>query len=65
MSAGTNKTLHWILLLAGIWLIIAPFLGAGLTITGGALWSNVIVGLIVGLIALSELFGGGSSKGGV
>lgn len=57
MSQSTLKTLHWLLLLSGIWLIVAPFLGGGLAVTGAAQWSDIVIGLVIGLIALSELFG--------
>jgi hypothetical protein len=42
----------WINVLLGIWLIISPF---ALAFAGGAaLWNNVILGIIIGLIALGN-----------
>jgi len=43
----------WVNVILGIWLIISPFAVAFMT-TGVALWNNVILGIIIAIIALSE-----------
>jgi len=42
---------EWINLIIGIWLIIAPF-AIGFTTNPGAMWSHIIVGVLVGSDAL-------------
>jgi hypothetical protein len=42
----TAKTLDWIAAIAGIWLIIAPFI-LGLPAVAAGLWNDIIVGFIV------------------
>jgi uncharacterized membrane protein HdeD (DUF308 family) len=42
----TDKTLDWVNLLLGIWLIISPFV-LGYMSVSAALWNDVIVGLAV------------------
>ncbi len=42
----TDKTLDWINLILGVWLIISPFL-LGYTAVAAAVWNDVIVGLVV------------------
>jgi hypothetical protein len=44
----------WINVLLGIWLIISPFVLA--FATGAAMWNNVILGIIIGVLALSNAF---------
>ncbi len=47
---ATNKTLDWINVVLGVWLIIAPFL-LGYTAVAAALWNDIIVGIIVVVLA--------------
>jgi hypothetical protein len=47
---ATDKTLDWINVVLGIWLIIAPFL-LGYTAVTAAVWNDVIVGLVVIVLA--------------
>lgn len=55
----TDKTLDWINVVLGIWLIIAPFL-LGYTAVKAAVWNDVIVGIVVivlagwGVVAISH-----------
>ena len=57
-----SKTLAWIEVFFGVWLVIAPFV-LKYSSTTGAMWNDVIVGVVVGLIALFGIFGGKSEKG--
>ena len=41
----------WLSLLLGIWMILSPFV-LGLTMFHGLVWHNIILGIIVGLLAL-------------
>jgi len=45
-KAGTAKTLDWIAAVAGVWLIIAPFI-FGRPVIAAGLWNDIIVGVIV------------------
>lgn len=45
-NVGTAKTMDWIAAIAGVWLIIAPFLLGTPDIAAG-LWNDIIVGVIV------------------
>lgn len=47
----------WLNLLAGIWVLISPFV-LGFAGVGSALWNNVIIGIVVGLLAASRLWWG-------
>jgi len=58
-----NKTLSWIEVLAGIWLIISPWV-LQFSAEAGATYNSVILGLIVGIIGLVAVFGKGGSKTG-
>jgi hypothetical protein len=45
-TVGTAKTLDWIAAVAGVWLIIAPFILGPPAVAAG-LWNDIIVGVIV------------------
>ena len=51
-----SKTLGWIEVLVGTWLIVAPFVLEYYSTTG-ARWNDIIMGLIVGIIGLVVVFG--------
>jgi SPW repeat len=54
-SKSANAQWSWLNVIFGIWLIISPFaLGVSSNLT--AMWHNVIVGIVVGLLALSRAF---------
>jgi len=46
------KSLSWIFVLAGLWLIVAPFI---LEYSGSAQWNDIILGLVVGVLGLVSL----------
>ena len=52
------KTASGLDILAGLWLILAPFL-LGYTAITGALWNDIILGATVVLLAASREFGQG------
>lgn len=53
LSARSQSGWSWINVLLGIWLILSPFvLGF---VHGAALWNNVIVGIIIAALALSNV----------
>jgi len=45
------KTLAWLNVLAGVWLILAPFV-LGFSNSASALWNSVIVGAVVIIFSL-------------
>jgi hypothetical protein len=47
---STVKTLEWINVILGVWLIIAPFLVQYANVTA-ALWNDVVVGILVVVLA--------------
>ena len=47
----------WVNLVLGIWLILSPWI-LGFSGTPAAMWNAVIVGVVVGLMALMHLRGG-------
>ena len=49
-QVSTVKTLEWVNTLLGIWLILAPFI-VGYTTFAGALWNDIIVGILVTVLA--------------
>lgn len=57
-ARSSVKTSSGLDILAGLWLIIAPFL-LGYATIAGALWNDIILGTIVVLLAASREFGQG------
>ncbi len=55
------KYLSWVQLVLGLWVLVSPWL-LGFSAISTALWSNIIVGALVAIFALWELFGGKSSS---
>ncbi|MEK7593434.1 MAG: SPW repeat protein [Patescibacteria group bacterium] len=53
------KLINWVVLVLGLWILLSPFVLAfsGLS---SAMWSNVISGVLVVILALWSLFGGNS-----
>jgi len=49
------KYLNWIQLVLGLWIFVSPWI-LGFSDISTALWSNVIVGALVVIFALWELF---------
>jgi len=49
-QVGTDRTLDWINVVLGVWLIIAPFL-LGYSALAAALWNDIIVGIVVVVLA--------------
>ncbi|GMQ95076.1 MAG: hypothetical protein BMS9Abin13_186 [Patescibacteria group bacterium] len=41
-----TKTCGWVCVIAGIWLIMAPFV-LGYSVNVAALWNDVLVGLVI------------------
>ncbi len=56
------KALNWILVLAGIWLIISPWV-LGYNSVTGPMANSVILGVIVGVIGLVQALGGKKEGG--
>jgi hypothetical protein len=50
-NVGTAKTLDWIAAVAGVWLMIAPFILGTPGIAAG-LWNDIIVGVIVLILSV-------------
>lgn len=55
------KSLNWIQLILGVWVLISPWV-LGFAELTPALWSNVVAGAVVAIVALWALFGGESSS---
>jgi hypothetical protein len=47
----TIKTIGWINILAGIWLILSPVMFSSIGANVSALWNNIIVGVAILLLA--------------
>jgi hypothetical protein len=47
---STDKTLNWINVALGVWLVIAPFI-FGYVAVAAALWNDIIVGIIAVVLA--------------
>ena len=47
---STDRTLDWINVVAGLWLVIAPFI-LGYSVVAAALWNDIIVGIVVVVLA--------------
>jgi len=54
------KALSWVQLVLGLWVLVSPWAMSFSDLTA-ALWSNVIVGALIIIFALWQLFGGKSS----
>lgn len=52
----SNKTWFWIEVLAGIWLIISPWV-LSFSSVAGATWNSVVLGVIVGVVGLIGALG--------
>lgn len=50
-QAATIKSLSWVNTVLGVWLVIAPFI-LGYTKLTGALWNDIIVGIIVAVLSV-------------
>jgi hypothetical protein len=49
-SDSTVKALGWVNAVLGLWVIVAPFI-IGYSATSGALWNDIIVGIVVTVLA--------------
>lgn len=49
-AEGTDRTLDWINVVLGVWLIVAPFV-LGYSVVAAALWNDIIVGIVVVVLA--------------
>jgi hypothetical protein len=54
------KYLNWVQLILGLWIFVSPWI-LGFSGISTALWSNVIIGALVAIFSLWNLFGGKSS----
>lgn len=45
------KNYLWIFVLAGIWLIIAPFV-LGYSETSASLWNDIILGIVIAVVGI-------------
>jgi len=50
------KWINWAILVLGVWVVISPWV-LGFSAFAPALWSNVIAGVLVAILALWQLFG--------
>ncbi|PIU98604.1 hypothetical protein COS61_00490 [Candidatus Wolfebacteria bacterium CG03_land_8_20_14_0_80_40_12] len=50
------KSLNWIQLVLGLWVLVSPWL-LGFAEVSTALWSNLIIGALMAIAALWQLFG--------
>ncbi|MEK7634413.1 MAG: SPW repeat protein [Patescibacteria group bacterium] len=51
------KELHWVILVLGLWVLISPWI-LGFSAFAPAMWSNVVVGVLIIICSLWNLFGG-------
>ena len=50
------KELHWVILVLGLWVLISPWI-LGFSAFAPAMWSNVVVGVLIIICSLWNLFG--------
>lgn len=50
------KYLNWFQLILGLWVFVSPWL-LGFSDISTALWSNIIIGALIAIFALWEIFG--------
>lgn len=58
------KWLSWVTLVLGVWLIVSPFVLGYWRVTS-ALWSQMVVGVLISLIALWQVVEGGGDDSDV
>ncbi|MEK9154621.1 MAG: SPW repeat protein [Patescibacteria group bacterium] len=51
-----SSLLNWVNLVLGVWILISPWV-LGFSGFAPALWSNIIVGVLIAIFALWALFG--------
>ncbi len=51
-----HKSLGWMSLFLGIWILASPFILGYWRVTS-ALWSQIVAGVLVGLVALWQIIG--------
>jgi hypothetical protein len=49
-DTGTDKTLGWVSMAVGVWLVVSPFI-LGYVAVAAALWNDIIVGAVVIVLA--------------
>lgn len=54
------KYLNWVQLVLGLWILISPWI-LGFSEISTVLWNNIIIGALVAIFALWQLFGSKSS----
>jgi SPW repeat len=50
--------LTWTLPVLGVWFIVSPWILAGVTLTAGMIWSNVVAGVVVTFLGLNATYFG-------
>ncbi len=60
LDAGKLLNVYGIIVLVGLWLIVSPFL-LGYAGNAVALWDSIIIGIVIGAIALVRAYSTGAS----
>jgi len=55
-ASGRSRSIAWVAPLIGAWTIIAPWVVSGDVATTATIWSNVVVGVVAGLLGLGAMF---------
>ena len=55
-ASGRTHSIAWVAPLIGAWTIIAPWVVSGDVATTATIWSNVVVGVVAGLLGLGAMF---------
>ena len=53
---GRTHGIAWVAPLIGVWTIIAPWVVSGDVATAATVWSNVVAGIIAGLLGLGAMY---------
>jgi hypothetical protein len=53
---GRTHGIAWVAPLIGVWTIIAPWVVSGPVATAATVWSNVVAGIIAGLLGLGAMY---------
>lgn len=50
-SGSLGKWASWLAAVVGVWVIVSPFVLSGSITTGTAMWSNVVAGVVITVLA--------------
>jgi hypothetical protein len=57
-ALSRSHGMTWTLPVLGVWLIVAPWVIRGISVTAGMAWSNIIVGAVIAVLGLVATYFG-------